>query len=687
MNSEIIKKEKNKDKLTQYLFFTVINDQIELTKLIFSKKISYKILDKDNRNLLYYTIKYDSPTLFKYLMSLDKDNFLLKHSDILKHTNLHYAIMYGDTEKLEIILKKYDKNINQPNLFSESPLHLAVIINNHKHINILLKYKANINQSGKHLESCLHISVYLNQLDTVKLLIDKGINIHLLNNDYINAFNLAVALNKYEIVKFMLTIFNINMLDGNSNTPLIVSILGQKPKMIELILDHQPNVDIQNRFGYTAVHGIFFVNYTKYLDILLKRISHLNFQLYRNKKSILHLLVENKIWKKYYDILIYKKMDISLKDKFGKTAMDYLDEKDKDLFIKMIATSFNNQFSTDTKIHWHTPWQNHCQTKDNIIELKKIAKSKNISFTEKINIKELCYLLAEDQIRKGDRSYPSKKIKKKFEIISTDILEYVPYSASYYDVVFSYHYLLKKYSKLGLYNYPKSNEKFRSAMKDKYKMSIPVYFMDFEIYWVNNEMIIPHKFKFSDKHRYYIIPLFIISERIGGHANVLFYDKKNHVLEHFEPHGHIRIILDPHFKHFKQKLEKVFGEHVNYIPPDEWMDIFSVQAIEGVDDIPNLGDVDGYCLSWCIWYIDMRMKHLDMDPQTLLKKFICRLHKKGQSLKNYIRSYSGRITNVRDNFLKKYNVTINQLLKYEVSDEKLEQIRNDIRKIFIPSTN
>ena len=50
-------------------------------------------------------------------------------------------------------------------------------------------------------------------------------------------------------------------------------------------------------------------------------------------------------------------------------------------------------------------------------------------------------------------------------------------------------------------------------------------------------------------------------------------------------------------------------------------------------------DQGGYCTMWCIWYIDMRLSHPNIDRELLIKKAVRKIERKTNDFGKFIRSY------------------------------------------------
>ena len=141
-------------------------------------------------------------------------------------------------------------------------------------------------------------------------------------------------------------------------------------------------------------------------------------------------------------------------------------------------------------------------------------------------------------------------------------------------------------------------------------------------------------------NRFIFIECFIQGPR-GGHANTIFIDMEKKTAEGFEPHGG-RVDNWQEQKHDKLqvKLSAKFAEYgLTYIPPNKicpWVgpqnyEVYKISAI-------------GFCATWSIWYIDMRLTYPDVPIEETVAGMLEKLDylaKKGELqdyLFNYVRS-------------------------------------------------
>jgi hypothetical protein len=154
----------------------------------------------------------------------------------------------------------------------------------------------------------------------------------------------------------------------------------------------------------------------------------------------------------------------------------------------------------------------------------------------------------------------------------------------------------------------------------------------------------------ASTYRFVSIPICLISpEAPGGHAGSLLLDKKGkqssefiatygHLIENnlsqikpgygtierFEPHGAraYELFKDYHYETLDEQLAYYFATQygLEYISPIDYCPALGPQSFE------HYINESGYCATWSLWYIDMRLTYPDVDRETLVKGMFNKLH-------------------------------------------------------------
>ena len=215
-------------------------------------------------------------------------------------------------------------------------------------------------------------------------------------------------------------------------------------------------------------------------------------------------------------------------------------------------------------------------------------------------------------------------------------------------------------------------------------------YMNFEITWLYQKLFFPtnlpsiiNSFKESKK-RFFIIPLGIHQDN-GAHANILLYDSELNELERFEPVGGgypLDFNYNPELLDFY--LETYFKEHFSnfkYFKPISYEFLIGFQTMEVVDINKKIGDPNGFCGAWSLWWVYMRIKNSTISRKKLFIQLVKNIRKNNLSFKNIIRSFSKIITDMRDSLLKKVSLDINKWLNDDFDFDTFDRFNAIIEKI------
>lgn len=176
--------------------------------------------------------------------------------------------------------------------------------------------------------------------------------------------------------------------------------------------------------------------------------------------------------------------------------------------------------------------------------------------------------------------------------------------------------------------------------------------------------------KNKNKKSFACVFISIISDNIL-HANVLIYDFKNNTIERFEPYGYITG-LDIRIDEILEE-ELTWNTGFKYICPADYLSMASFQMISDENNIDYVkaGDFGGFCLAWCLWYVENRLKNPSILPKTLVKKLINKVASLNIKFIEYIRNYANKINIERVKYL--HDIGINEYntsnLNMNIQDE------------------
>ncbi len=159
----------------------------------------------------------------------------------------------------------------------------------------------------------------------------------------------------------------------------------------------------------------------------------------------------------------------------------------------------------------------------------------------------------------------------------------------------------------------------------------------------------------TDNKRYAVVFLSLIYDNIM-HANILVYDFKNMTVERFEPYGNTNLIDNTLDDILEEEL--TWNTGLKYLRPNDFLPYAGFQTISDENNLINkkAGDFGGFCLAWCLWYLETKIKNPDVDSKILVNKLINKITKLEIKFIEYIRNYSTKINDYRITYLKKIGI-------------------------------
>ena len=730
---------------TWLLEYLIMFNRIDIIELLLNKNIRLDIKDEQNRSILYSVIKFSYIPILNLLLEKDKEiigKSILEIKDNEENIPLFYAINFLNKEAIDIIFN-FQTNFYSKNSNGENALHLAVRTSDIIIFKLLLTKIADINIKKNNGETCLHIAIKYRCYDIVKFILAEYIDVSNKNKNL--NLNLNLKESKYNFtplhyiflsLDFQLilifskyfTYFDPNIQDKSGNIffhYFINNIIQNSNSYKNEDLMHSINIikkllinyNLYNIDGNTSCH-ILLLN----LDILKKDYNimineliektDLNIQ---NKKgdSCLFLLIKNNFWKDVSNILVKKKLDIFIINENKNTMFDYLDLDDLEIFTELVTNSYLyllTNMSYNKK--WLDYWDNRCKKNINLKELNETEKE--LIFNIKIDSnKSLCFNLISDKIKNYIQNF--KKNKKIYDIHSYPIHTKYPklinnypnviiptFTGSTIDIISGIIYL---------------NNKYRQILSTSLKLldlSIPLInctnniceIIGFEILWKNYQLLFPSSksndlirelthIKINKNVRFFGIPIGIelnTTNFIYGHANFLLFDFVNMQVERFEPHG-----AEPPYglDYNANLLDNLLDNKINsfklgfkYISPSNYLPKIGFQ-IKEIYELKNdyIGDPNGFCAAWCIWWIDIRIGNPNININKLVNLLSKEIINEEYSYKKLIRNYSYFITELRDKLLDKSEININDWINDTLTKEQQTTLNNiyqeEIKKLLI----
>lgn len=630
-------------------------EKVNITEIYITKNILKIFSDKEKYEQDYnyiiknpFLLRINNTDLINSITILINNNYV---SDVIELLNLHPQIItYNIINKLIYKPEYYETILN--------------IFKNKDNCNLIKKI-TKLDAEGDFIENLIYI---LNK------------NKDLIENETI----------KNEILLLFGMIKEIYDLDDEKNT-LIITILCKSIKSEKLLLDIFEFINIQNFdicYNYyintSPLDYLFFNQYISVIEYLIDRLNYiyfsdindiLLFDYFKNhinilfkilEKSNIHNIINNKNQNIFYFIL--DNFDIEFNVLFNYLVMFNIDIYEKDVYginlYSLIIKKYNNVI---------------------LDELNKNSITKYI----------------EDNISQTQIDNISKLLIKK---------HYGLYNPNSYTSLFNQLYIINKYNTtyipfIKLSDSEINNTKQLLKISKQYNTSVSIIKTEFKILpeiihsyitwknenenWISPELINLIK---SSNNRYILLHS-TISGYNSLHANCILIDKHNKTVELFEPYGRLNydyILL------YNKWIKIMIANELNYnFEQVQLYTGFQLKSDEHNIDNEFIGDPGGYCLAWCILYLDIRLNNEFIDSTNkytnaeltscLINVFIMNNYN-GKYL-NFIRDYSIYLIKNRDNVCIDYNINYKLLYHKKYSYNVESKIIKCLNSFFNDITN
>ena len=622
----------------------------------------------------------------------------------MENYNIHKLCYKNNLNGVKKLLDKDIKLLYKRGVNEEYPIHIACFIGSEKLIDLLLKYDSkqlyleNIKgQSGYHLLT-LHPKILLNKLKLIKnntldinktdksgntILISYLINEDKINEDIlIKLKKLGATLNEplnsskltnilikncdltskiHELFKSDLNDYNVlgitplhvmiqrndincvkNLLKNDVNIK-DSGITGKhnifehalrygKDDIIELLLKYDLDFNYANQYNDTYLHFVLMSPKGAYkkdlINAIFKKTEDVNIQNIDGDTAI-HILAKKSELDNYLDILKSKKVDISLTNKEGKKVTDYLSKSEKERFLKNIT--FLKSKDCDNKI---------CKKEVKLLKVKKSDFTLFTSYPRDAYLYNIIMLEKYSNLKMPFCNIKTRKISDlvfKSKKIDTDLFK-----------------------------------KFWSGIKLLYENLNGL--LCTEMYWNSKELYFQHDNfyesikKLLDNDIIYF-NLTLVNMEIN-HANIVIIDNILETIERFDPYGlmgfnspdDLDMLLD---KEINMIIFEKKNKTYKYFAPKKFMKVNSFQSISRHDSIENknIGDIGGFCLAWCFWYLENRLNNMGISQDTLVKKLEKKLINNKMTIIEYIRSYANKLHLEKAKLLKEFKISPSEYYK------------------------
>lgn len=597
------------------------------------------VMDSNGHSILYDVIKYNFKDMLQLLLALDETSVGIS------------IITIADTNH------------------GYTPLFYCCEFNNPSAFNVLVSYGANINHRLTNGNTLLHQFI-TKPLATVNLIIMNIANINTTNNT--NATPLALyfqsitsqTLHINQTLELLLEHqADINIPDVFDYTPVFHLILNANvtssvvTTCISTIMHRQTiNLNHQDTNGNSILHIIAFKKYYNLLYILLESQSnHYDYDLYNiNGLTLAHLITKNNLHVDMGSIFanaILPDSDINLQDNQGNTVLHYL------------AMS--------------GAWQTY----------DSITKSMNPN----MNIRNITGVTVADLI--GDDDEVDSDLAYSNTANSNIANPSHSYQGTDLDVVSAFKYLIKQHPTTAFFINTSRQPNVQLNLYLK-QLNIAIndctFITQFDIKWYYQQLFLPNNF--NDAFQDYIshpnitsviVPLSILAHGSVAHVNCLYYDATTNTMERFEPMGRSSPInynynADELDAQLLAYFSNLINSNLTYTRPQDYLPKIGLQRLEcnECQSTASNSKCDiGNCVNWVAWYLDHRITHAELQPTQVIKLIIRNIRLSQYSFSETVGNFSRDIiTTTRNHYLDLANVTYDQYVTCQLKTSDLNRL-------------
>lgn len=595
------------------------NKEKAVIKQLKSGYQAFLVQNNDGDTPLHILAKYNHHSLLKTVAKALCTNL----DSLNRDNNTVLTLSINDPEMIEFLIYNGCSNYNVVNGDGETIVTKVIekIKHNSRYYDVLIKLLETGKIDFRIPKECppLLLATYYNLDDVVLALLKFGADPNITSTTYSTPAILAVEKNSESLLKLLL----------NSN--------NSKYKY-KIDLNFQGVDGRLNLLMIAAIHG-----YLNIVKLLLKSGADPN-QHNRFRDTPLHTVLQiDNVSPTIISELLWR-TDLNKRNIYGKTVLNLLSENHD--------TSHYNK----------------------IVE----ARMKDV------------------RINKNKNTIKSKVYSKNYGLFNSDTLSSMIYTML----------LLKKHKNLMIPHQPLDEKKLKN---DKLQLSMSLYktqqskkitslinmytndfyeirpylivWLDKDNWFVDRQFDTYVKKCMKDKKIEYVyVKLTLILSDTAVHANVLLIDKKRNSCERFDPYGSIP------FPDLDSTMSKLFEQfNLCYKSPADYMDGLSFQSFsnDSLVQFKKLGDPAGYCLAWCIWYINERIVNFKTEPKQLVKQFVDTLIASTPNSSNkfidFIRDYAHKLDEEKNLYLESASISKDSFYDLIRTKEDTDLILNKLK--------
>ena len=250
--------EKRNEQLMDPLMICIINQSIDLCKLLMNKNVTLTKKDIYSRQPLHVACQLGNYELVSLL--LNSSNIDLNALDDNNRNCLYYAIDNGNENIVNLLIER-NINIRIRDIVGDTPLHLAVqhTKNAYQLTTSLLKTqhgKSLINEPAADGMKPILLAASFEQAEVIYLLIKNNVDINAVDNEHHTALHLACKNGCMKSVFYLIEFggLNVNELDCYRQTPIFYAYGSNNYNLVQYLLSCNAELNIRDSQNYLPLH-------------------------------------------------------------------------------------------------------------------------------------------------------------------------------------------------------------------------------------------------------------------------------------------------------------------------------------------------------------------------------------------------------------------------------------------------
>lgn len=245
-------------------------------------------------------------------------------------TPLFLAVAGKKPDTVNLLLDK-GACVNAETRFETTPLFTAAESGSPEILQSLIGRGAELNHASPIFGSALHRAAYMDFPEGARILLDAGADLNVRDQRGMTPLHQAAQLGRIAVVRlFVERGADVDAVDGENRTPLHWAVLygtdrsgaNNSSELAFLLLGRGARIDLADTNGATPLSAAVARGLTELAGALLRRGGDLKAVEPETGRTLLHLAALNG-HADMAELLLARGIDSSVRDAFGKTALDY----------------------------------------------------------------------------------------------------------------------------------------------------------------------------------------------------------------------------------------------------------------------------------------------------------------------------------------------------------------------------